>query len=235
MSYLKFIPDQGENFILRRFRGYCAEACDRLQGNAITAPMKRITAVGAEIIEGRLSANDRSHLEISLDWCEHLGIPISPDFELAVMNLVYGNDHDFLNPGSGRPDTDLLIVCNIPDLPAGCFSTREHCLTSPYAELGAWYKAAEKCGSLVVVTVGLGFGEVGVKDFAPPEGTESVYGTPVIDFVHPLTDTFHDSGILVCKELCGKISPPSPERIRESQDAWKTRGWWMARHFRLNR
>ncbi|MDD4617383.1 MAG: hypothetical protein PHW76_09845 [Alphaproteobacteria bacterium] len=226
MSYFKFVP--GENDPLKKLRRYCEEASKRLGDSAVTKSMTQITAVGAEYGWGNktLGNNDKRYFEIALDHCELLGIPVSPRFELTPLNLAYGEEQDFLNPKLTLP-TDLLIVCSIlVPMKDASYSKRSRCGESDFSGPGAWYQAAERTNSSVIVTVGLGFGEVGVAEFEPPKGVESIYKEPETgDFYHPLRHNYRDIGILVKKSICEKSAPPSREVLAGIQRGWEERPW----------
>jgi len=222
MPYLTYFSGS-ENDPLQEFRTLCADSCDRLGERAVAEPIKRITAVGAEYREHSFGYNDELYLQMTLDWFECLGLPISKDFELTPLNLSYGSDQDFIDPNLKFPPADLLVICNVLDSPSGnFFGSSEYLCTSQYSIFpDYWHRAAERSGAKAIVAMQFTGSEVGKKRFQSDK--DPIYKVQEMPFRHPLLDRYNDAHILLSQDLSEAVKPQKcTEGIAQS---WRTRPW----------
>lgn len=140
--------ESGEIKRLRdKFRAVCAPAGTE---NAL----KKILMVGAlKDEDDRLCSYDVIKLHGTFNELKKLSIPVSPDFDLSIVNLAYGDD--FL---AGEYAADLAIICYIYDpddqdwpVTSGGGDLR---ISTRHFDDNIWQKTVERTGAKVLSVFG---------------------------------------------------------------------------------
>lgn len=110
MNLNKYIPNNLQCF-MDFFRPLCQKSCDEVDPSI--SRLSHISAVGALMNHsGNLSTNDKRFLAHTIQNLLDAGVPISPDFEIDIINLK--DNRDFLKETT---PTDIIISCWVLNLP----------------------------------------------------------------------------------------------------------------------
>jgi hypothetical protein len=117
-------------------------------------PLKKIMLVGAvpeyETVSaknGFIFEDDFKYLEITLKKLRDAGVPISPDFQVDVVNKL--EERDFL---AEKGKADLIVLCNLPSDPNGAELYWDPTIEAFKNE---WQDRISKTGAKVVATLGV--------------------------------------------------------------------------------
>jgi hypothetical protein len=123
-------------------------------------PVRSITMVGAlfdDSLTGDLSIVDEYYLLKVFEICSRKSIPIAADVKIALTNLDYGSQHDFLK--DPKP-ADMLILSYLFYNPIGIAlhqgkaSFTSGTRQSPYAaDSGRWHKSVLQTGARYVFNI----------------------------------------------------------------------------------